>query len=278
MKLNTLNLLQCEIYDCPRLYLGDRYIYQSDTTINELNLSGNYEINLLDSTIPLLENQFKLFLTKEDFQEVKSLICAPSVGVSCQHVILNLASLVILEIRRCTNIISVIGLDNLSNLKCLSISLCPELCNWNDKTLPLPLKFLELNYCDKLSSLPLLSVQNHSSILKVLVIKKCPRLAMLEGFHGLVKLKKVELLHCRNISISPAIESIQFRPHIIIGDCPLLRNWCQSNWITSYEMIGNPQDDREAELESHEQESSDREAELKGGEQESAELESDAST
>ncbi|XP_078158655.1 uncharacterized protein LOC144554215 [Carex rostrata] len=278
MKLNTVNLLHCEIYDCPRLYLGDRYVYQRDTTIKELNLSGNYEINLSDSTIPLLENQFKLFLTKEEFREVQSLTCAASVGVSCQHVILNLASLVILEIRRCTNIISVTGLDNLSNLKCLSISLCPELCNWNDKTLPLPLKFLELNYCDKLSSLPLLSVQNHSSILKVLVIKKCPRLAVLEGFHGLVKLKKVELLHCRNISISPAIESIQFRPHIIIGDCPLMRNWCQSNWITYYEMIGNPQDDREAELEIHEQESSDREAELKGGEQESAELESDAST
>ena len=97
---------------------------QRDTTMKELNLSGNNEIHLLDSTIPLLENQFKLFLTKEDFREVESLTCAPSVGVSCQHVILNLASLVILEIMRCTNIISVTGLDNLSNLKRLSISLC----------------------------------------------------------------------------------------------------------------------------------------------------------
>ena len=40
---------------------------QRDTTIKEFNLSGNNEINLSDSTVPLLENQFKLFLTKEDF-------------------------------------------------------------------------------------------------------------------------------------------------------------------------------------------------------------------
>ncbi|XP_078158810.1 putative disease resistance protein RGA3 [Carex rostrata] len=158
---------RAEICDCPRLYLGKRYVYQRDTMIEELNLSGNNEICLSDSTIPLLENQFKLFLTKEDFREVESLTCAPSVGVSCQHIILNLASLVILEIMRCTKVISVTGLDNLSTLKCLSISFCPELYNWNDKTLPLSLKFLELNHCDKLSSFPLLSVQNHSSTLEI---------------------------------------------------------------------------------------------------------------
>ncbi|XP_078158674.1 disease resistance protein RGA2-like [Carex rostrata] len=167
MKLNTMNLLHCEIYDCPGLYLGERYVYQRDTTIKELNLSGNNEILLSDSRIPLLENQFELFLTKEDFQEVESLTCAPSVGVSCQHVILNLASLVILEIMRCTNIISVTGLDNLSTLKYLIISFCSELCNWKDKTLPVSLESLQLNSCPKLSSLPLLSVQNHSLLLTI---------------------------------------------------------------------------------------------------------------
>ncbi|XP_078158800.1 uncharacterized protein LOC144554349 [Carex rostrata] len=243
-----------EIYECPILYLGERYVYQRDTTIKELNLSGNNKIHLSDSTIPLQENQFKLFLTEEDFREVESLTCAPSVGVSCPHIILNLASLVILEIMRCTKVISMTGLDNLSTLKCLSISLCPELCNWNDKTLPLSLKFLELNHCDKLCSLPLLSVQNHSSTLEVLVITKCPRLDELVDFQGLMKLKTVDIRHCRNISISLATESHP-RPRINIGDCPLMRDWCQRNNITYnefYPPIGNPQDDREAEQESAE--------------------------
>ncbi|XP_078158939.1 putative disease resistance RPP13-like protein 1 [Carex rostrata] len=277
-KLSSLPLLSVQnhsstlevlvIKKCPRLdELGESYVYQRDTTIKRLNFSGNNEIHLSDSTIPLLENQLKLFLTKEDFWELESLTCAPSVGVSCQHVILNLASLVILEIMRCTNIISVTGLDNLSNLKCLSISFCPELCNWNDKTLPLSLKFLELNYCDKLSTLPLLSVQNHSSTLEVLVITMCPRLDELVDFHGLMKLKTVDIRHCRNISISLATESHP-RPRINIGDCPLMRDWCQRNNITYNELIGNPQEDREAELESAEHESGEEEF----GEQESAEI------
>ncbi|XP_078159346.1 uncharacterized protein LOC144554864 [Carex rostrata] len=202
--------------------------------IKELNLSGNNGILLSHSTIPLLENQFKLFLTKDDFREMESLTCAPSVGISCQHVILNLASLVILEIMRFTKVISVTGLENLSNLKRLSISYCPELCNWNDRSLPLSLESLQLIYCDMLSSLPLLSVQNHSSSLKVLVIMKCPRLAVLEGFHGLMKLTTVNLLHCMNISISPATESLQFRPSFTIVDCPLMRDWCRRNNITYY--------------------------------------------
>ncbi|XP_078158661.1 putative disease resistance RPP13-like protein 1 [Carex rostrata] len=260
-----------EIYDCPRLYLGERYVYKRDTTIKRFHLFRNNAINLSDSVIPLLENQFKLFFTKEDFREVESLTCAASVGVSCQHVILNLASLVKLKIR-CTKVISVTGLDNLSNLKRLSISYCPKLCNWNDKTLPLSLKFLELDSCDKLSSMPMLSVQNHSSILKVLVIKKCPRLAVLEGCHGLMKLNTVELLHCGNIRISPATESL-CRPRINIGDCPLMRDWCQRNNITYNELIVNPQDDREAELESCEQENSEQESsEQQSGERKSGEI------
>ncbi|XP_078158665.1 putative disease resistance RPP13-like protein 1 [Carex rostrata] len=232
--LHSVGKVSVDIYDCPILYLGERCVYQRDTTIKELNLSGNNEIHLSDSTISLLENQVKLFLTKEDFPEVESLTCAPSVGVNCQHVILNLASLVILEIMRCTKVISVTGLVNLSNLKRLSISYCPELCNWNDRTLPLSLESLQLIYCDMLSSLPLLSVQNHSSSLKVLVIMKCPRLAVLEGFHGLMKLTTVNLLHCMNISISPATESLQFRPSFTIVDCPLMRDWCRRNSITYY--------------------------------------------
>ncbi|XP_078158944.1 putative disease resistance RPP13-like protein 1 [Carex rostrata] len=48
------------------------------------------------------------------------------------------------QIEMCTKVISVTGLDNLSNLKRLSISYCPELCNWNDRTLPLSLESLEL--------------------------------------------------------------------------------------------------------------------------------------
>ncbi|XP_078163644.1 putative disease resistance protein RGA3 [Carex rostrata] len=231
---------RAELYDCPRMNLGERYVYQRDTTTKVLNLFGNIVIHLshasVNSTIPLLEKPFTLFLTKGDFREVESFICSPSVGVSCQCIMLNLPSLVMLEILKCRKLISVAGLDNLSNLKRLNISYCPELCNWNDKTLPLSLEFLTLDSCDKLSSLPLLSVQNHSSILEVLVIKKCPRLSVLEGFHGLVKLKTVELLHCRNINISPATESLQFRHLIIIGDCPLMRDWCRRNNITYNEL------------------------------------------
>ncbi|XP_078150433.1 putative disease resistance RPP13-like protein 1 [Carex rostrata] len=228
---------RAEIYDCPRMDLGKRYIYQRDTTSKVLNLLGNNEICLssVNSPIPLLKNPLALFLTKEDFLEMESLTCVPVVGLSCQHIMLNQPSLVIMEILRCRKVISVTGLDNLRNLKRLSISYCPEFCNWNDKTLPLSLKFLELNCCDKLSSLPLLSVQNHSSTLKNLVIMNCPRLAVLEGFHGLLKLENLELLHCRNISICLATERLQFRPHITIGDCPLMRDWCQRNNITYYE-------------------------------------------
>ncbi|XP_078159101.1 uncharacterized protein LOC144554658 isoform X2 [Carex rostrata] len=245
---------RAEIYDCPRMDLGKKYVYQRQTTIEELNLFGNSEIYLsrasVNSTIPLLESPFTLFLINEDFQQVESL--TPSVGVNFQCIMLNLASLVILEILRCRKVISVTGLDNLNHLKRLSISYCPEICNWEDRTLPLSLKFLELDSCDMLSSLPNLSVQNHSSTLKVLVIKKCPRLAVLEGFQCLMKLKTVELLHCTNICISPATDILQFRPHITIGDCPLMRDWCQRNSITYYELnpIDNPQDDREAEPES----------------------------
>ncbi|XP_078158938.1 putative disease resistance protein RGA3 [Carex rostrata] len=243
-----------EIYDCPRMDLGERYVYQRDTTIEVLNLFGNNEIRLssVNSTIPFLEKSFRLSFTKEDFQEVESLTWAPLVGVSCQCIMLNLASLVILNILSCRMVISVTGLDNLINLKRLRISYCTELWHWNDIALPLSLKFLKVDSCDKLSSLPLLSIQNHSSTLEVLVIKKCPRLAVLEGFHGLVNLKTVELLHCRNISIYPCTESLQFRPLITIGDCPLMRDWCQRNSITYNEFnpIDNSPDNREDEEES----------------------------
>lgn len=213
---------------------------QRDAKLKELNLFGNKEIHLsrtsVDSTIPLLENSLTLFLTKEDYLEGESLAYAPSVGVSCQCIMLNLASLVVLEISRCRKVISVTGLDNLNNLKRLSISYCPELCDWKDKRLPLSLKFLELESCEKLISLPSLSVENQPSILKLLAIRNCPLLTILEGFHGLINLKTVELLHCRNICISPAIES-QFRPHCItIGDCPLIKNWFQRNSITYYDV------------------------------------------
>ncbi|XP_078158723.1 uncharacterized protein LOC144554272 isoform X2 [Carex rostrata] len=250
---------RAEIYNCPRMDLGKRYVYQKDTTIKVLNLFGNNEIRLssVNSPIPLQKNPFTLFLTKENLLEVESLTCAPIVGLSSQQIMLNLPSLVIIEILRCRKVISVTGLVNLINLKRLSLSYCPELCNWNDKTLPLSLEFLELDSCDKLRSLPLLSVQNHSNTLNVLVIKKCPRLGVLEGFHGLMKLKNVDIRHCRNISISPATESLQFMPHITIRDCPLMKDWCQKNRITYYELnpVENSQDDREAEQESSLQES-----------------------
>ncbi|XP_078159177.1 putative disease resistance RPP13-like protein 1 [Carex rostrata] len=229
---------RAEIYDCPRMDLGERYVYQRDTEIKALNLFGNNEIRLshasVNSIIPLLEKPFTLFLTKEDFLGVELLTWAPSVQVSCQSIMLNLASLVILEIYRCRKVISVAGLDNLSNLKCVNIFYCPELCDWNDQTLPLSLESLRLGSCDKLSSFPLLWVQNHSKyILNELLIIKCPRLAVLEGFHSLMKLKTVKLLHCRNISISPANESLQFRPLVTkISGCPLMREWCQRNSIT----------------------------------------------
>ncbi|XP_078158820.1 putative disease resistance protein RGA3 [Carex rostrata] len=159
---------RAEIYDCPRLNLGKGYVYQRGPTIDEeLTLCGNGDQIQLSSIskIPLVENPFALFLKKEDFLELESLTCAPSVGVTCQHI--SVPSLVSVNICRCRKVISVTGLDNLNNLKILYISYCSELSNWNDRTLPLSLEFLQLKYCDKLSSLPFLSVQNHSSTLKV---------------------------------------------------------------------------------------------------------------
>ncbi|KAJ4802136.1 hypothetical protein LUZ62_014702 [Rhynchospora pubera] len=190
----------------PRMDLDKIYVYQNDTVVKELNVES---------------------------LEVESLTCSPLSGPSCQPTImLNLSSLVTLEISSWSKVISVTGLDNLSNLIFLSISGCPELCDWKDRRLPIALKFLELECCDKLQSLPLLSVENLASPLKILVIINCPKLSVLEGFHGLMNLRTMELRRCRNISIPPATESLNFRPHIAISDCPLLRDWCQRNSIT----------------------------------------------
>ncbi|KAJ3696415.1 hypothetical protein LUZ61_000120 [Rhynchospora tenuis] len=198
-----------DIYDCPRMDLGIIYVYQKDTVVKELNAES---------------------------LEVESLTCPPLFHPSCQWTMLDMSSLVTLEISNWSKVISVTGLDNLSKLVFLSISGCPELCDWNDRGLPVALKFLELESCDKLQSLPLLSVENQASSLKVLVIINCPKLSVLEGFHGLMNLRTVELRRCRSISISPATESLNFRPHVTISDCPLLRDWCQRNSITYYKL------------------------------------------
>ncbi|KAJ3691793.1 hypothetical protein LUZ61_020957 [Rhynchospora tenuis] len=200
---------RADIYDSPRMDLGKIYVYQKDIVVKELNAES---------------------------LEVESLTCPPLFDLTCQWTMLNMSSLVTLEISNWSKVISVTGLDNLSKLVFLSISGCPELCDWNDRGLPVALKFLELESCDKLQSLPLLSVENQASSLKVLVIINCPKLSVLEGFHGLMNLRTVELRRCRSISISPATESLNFRPHVTISDCPLLRDWCQRNSITYYKL------------------------------------------
>ncbi|KAJ4808848.1 Disease resistance protein RGA2 [Rhynchospora pubera] len=237
-----LKTKRAEIYDCPRMELGRRYFYQRDTEVKVLNAFGNKEIYLphasVDSIIPLLESSLALLFTKEEFKDGEPLTCPPLVGPNCQCIMLNLSSLVILEISRCRKVISVTGLDNLSKLMRLSISGCPELCDWKDRRLPIALKFLELECCDKLQSVPSLSVENQPSFLKTLVIINCSMLSVLEGFNGLMNLKKVDILSCRNICVSPAAESLNFRPHatITIGDCPLLKDWSHRNSIAYYEL------------------------------------------
>ncbi|KAJ1692124.1 hypothetical protein LUZ63_008822 [Rhynchospora breviuscula] len=196
---------RADIHDCPRMDLGIIYVYQKDTVVKELNAES---------------------------LEVESLACPLLFHPSCQWTMLNMSSLVTLEISSCSKVISVTGLDNLSKLIFLSISGCPELCDWKDKRLPVALKYLELECSDKLQSLPLLSVENQASALKILVIIDCPKLSVLEGFHGLMNLRIVELRRCRNISISPATENLNFRPRITIRGCPLLRDWCRRNSIT----------------------------------------------
>ncbi|KAJ4803430.1 NBS-LRR disease resistance protein NBS48 [Rhynchospora pubera] len=231
------------IYDCPRMDVGKKYVYQRDAGVRELNVLGNEEIHLPQASanfvIPLLEDSFTLLFTKGESLEVESLTCLPLSDLSCQCIMLNLSSLVTLKIFSCSKVTLVTGLNNLAKLIFLSIVDCPELCNWKDKRLPIALKFLELECCDKLQSLPLLSNEDQSNPLETLIIINCHMLSVLEGFYGLMNLRNVLLRCCRNISIPPATASLNFRPHIIIYECPLLRDWCHRNSITYYELEEN---------------------------------------
>ncbi|CAJ2638992.1 unnamed protein product [Trifolium pratense] len=130
----------------------------------------------------------------------------------------DLPNLVSLTLKGCGLCFHLPSLDQLSSLKELSISHCPELKRVPPQHLP-SLQKLEISYCNKLEECLCLE---GSPLLKELYIRECPELKRIPPQH-LPSLQKLDISDCNKLEECLCLEGSPLLKEVYIEKCSKLK-------------------------------------------------------
>ncbi|KAJ3670833.1 hypothetical protein LUZ60_008259 [Juncus effusus] len=129
----------------------------------------------------------------------------------------NFPRITTLQLFNCKKVVSIDGLNNLSNLERLTIGNCPEICHLRGEFLPSTLESLIVKDCDNLCSI---ASFRSSNALKVLEIRDCPEICHLQGEFLPDTLESLVLKECDKLYSIPSFKYSNALKVLEIWDCP----------------------------------------------------------
>ncbi|KAG8391189.1 hypothetical protein BUALT_Bualt01G0161800 [Buddleja alternifolia] len=209
-------LHQLTIFKCPKL-----------TTVSPLSVPLLRELDVEGCSMVVLESFHNLHsLSYLKVESVTGLSHLP------RKLVQSMATVEVLECCNCNELVSVwpsgITLQHISRLRRLVVADCSLFVSLGeeDQQLPFNLEILELFRCSSLTSLPD-DLRNLTS-LRELIIKNCPKIINFPE-HGIPpKLKRLEILSCKDLESLPT--NISNLERLEIKECPSLKNWSSGNF------------------------------------------------